>query len=382
MATSADEKINLFTFNIRMASSAISRPMDIVVKSIMSDDILILDRQNRLHVPVASIQNELNIDIGGRVNAAATAINFTNSTIDFNGASINNFAGNIDGNVVLTGNITGQLITAQHAFVGTLLGNTFGTINTGHIVTPTEGAVVWGNLIGDFSGVFEGNISVNNIFSISPSTTIDVWGNLVLAPGERIISNEGEVGILNVDVLAPIFPQTHIEVQGDLSMAPGTFLVGNAALEVLTVSTIESVVMGGEIVIDGVANFGNLPILPDQAANTVFGSPDGVSGQPVFRSLVSDDIPSLNLLSMNTSSGNIGQGTLSAGTVTIINTDITASDAIFLSRSSLGGSTGLGYLLVTITPGASFTITSYLSDASTVEVGDTSIVQYMIVRKS
>lgn len=78
----------------------------------------------------------------------------------------------------------------------------------------------------------------------------------------------------------------------------------------------------------------------------------------------------------------IGQTTLTAGDITISNTNIASTDRVFLTRSDLNASSALGELVVTISAGASFTITSVdVSDGSTTVVGDTSIVDYFIVRQ-
>lgn len=68
----------------------------------------------------------------------------------------------------------------------------------------------------------------------------------------------------------------------------------------------------------------------------------------------------------------IGNAVLVAGTVTVANTNINANDAIFLSRSTTGGTEGT--LSYTINAGVSFTINS--SSAA-----DTSTIEYFIVRK-
>jgi hypothetical protein len=363
--------------------------MDIVVKSIMSDDLLVLDRQNRLRVPSAFVERDLSIQVGGHLNAQATAIDFRNSTIDFNGASVNNFIGNIDGNVNLSGNVTGQFVIAERAFIGRLQGNTFGIVNTSQIETPFSGAritgpdgVDGGSLNGILSGEFAGNVSLTNMSPIAPSEQIHVMGNLVLEPGASLSADSASFSHLNALEISSVFPFTFIDVNADISMAPGTFLVGNAALEVLTVERIESIIFGGEIVIDGTMNFLNTPVYPVQLANTVFAAPDSIDGEPEFRSLVSSDIPILDRLLVQESSGNSGQATLVSGTVTIPNLNISSNDMIFLSRSDFNGSIAIGFLLYTITPGASFTITSFQSDALTAEVNDQSVIQYFIVGKT
>lgn len=76
-----------------------------------------------------------------------------------------------------------------------------------------------------------------------------------------------------------------------------------------------------------------------------------------------------------------GQATLVSGTVTVANTNIAATDLIFLSRADENSSTALGALTVTaITAGTSFVITALntTTPASTV-TGDVSIVNYFIV---
>jgi hypothetical protein len=68
----------------------------------------------------------------------------------------------------------------------------------------------------------------------------------------------------------------------------------------------------------------------------------------------------------------IGTAVLSGGTVVVANTNISADDRIFLSRSTTGGTEGT--LSYTISAGASFTITSSSGT-------DTSTIAYLIVRQ-
>lgn len=80
----------------------------------------------------------------------------------------------------------------------------------------------------------------------------------------------------------------------------------------------------------------------------------------------------------------IGQATLSSGTVTVANTNIAATDRIFLTRAALNSSSALGELTVTAqTASTSFVITAIdPSDGSSTITGDTSIVNYVIVRQN
>ena len=79
----------------------------------------------------------------------------------------------------------------------------------------------------------------------------------------------------------------------------------------------------------------------------------------------------------------IGTGTLSSGVATINNTNIAATDRIFIQRTGLNLSTALGDLVYSITPSASFTITSLQRTipAST-ETNDNSTFTYFIVREN
>lgn len=79
----------------------------------------------------------------------------------------------------------------------------------------------------------------------------------------------------------------------------------------------------------------------------------------------------------------IGQATLSMGTVTVANTNIAAGDRIFLTRADPNSSTALGELTITaLTALTSFVITALdPADGSATITGDTSIVNYVIVRE-
>lgn len=76
-----------------------------------------------------------------------------------------------------------------------------------------------------------------------------------------------------------------------------------------------------------------------------------------------------------------GSATLALGTVTVTNSDIDTADLIILQRQDVGSSTLLGQLTYTISDGASFTITSKeTATPADTEVGDLSVVKYIIVR--
>jgi hypothetical protein len=76
----------------------------------------------------------------------------------------------------------------------------------------------------------------------------------------------------------------------------------------------------------------------------------------------------------------IGQATLVAGVATILNTNIAATDRIFVTRSALNASTEVGEWSSVITPGVNFTVTSLRSTLATA-VLDLSTFDYFIVRQ-
>ena len=79
----------------------------------------------------------------------------------------------------------------------------------------------------------------------------------------------------------------------------------------------------------------------------------------------------------------IGQATLVAGTVTIANTNILATDRVFVIRSAINASTALGVLTTSISAGANFTVTALdpTTPAST-ETNDVSTFDYIIFRQN
>lgn len=78
----------------------------------------------------------------------------------------------------------------------------------------------------------------------------------------------------------------------------------------------------------------------------------------------------------------IGTAILVAGTVTIANTNIAATDRIFVQRGGVNASTTLGELDVSISASTSFTITALqAATPGSTETGDLSDVFYFIVRQ-
>lgn len=114
---------------------------DKYVTSILCDGKVIVDNQCFMHTPKIFIDEAITVSIGGDVNMAATTIDFRNSTIDFNGATLENFTGNISGNI--SGNLTvdsvSALVISAYAFFGNLYGNVTGTYINGDHITSSIG---------------------------------------------------------------------------------------------------------------------------------------------------------------------------------------------------------------------------------------------------
>lgn len=78
----------------------------------------------------------------------------------------------------------------------------------------------------------------------------------------------------------------------------------------------------------------------------------------------------------------IGTATLTAGTTgAIANTNIAATDRIFVQRTSANASTAVGVFSYTISAGASFTITALNPTDASTQTNDVSTVTYFIVRQ-
>lgn len=77
----------------------------------------------------------------------------------------------------------------------------------------------------------------------------------------------------------------------------------------------------------------------------------------------------------------IGTATLVAGEATVLNTNIAATDRIFVNRSAVNASTALGVFKVVKTASTNFVITACKPADGTTETGDASTVEYFIVRQ-
>ncbi|MFI0477773.1 MAG: hypothetical protein ACH349_01420 [Candidatus Rhabdochlamydia sp.] len=77
----------------------------------------------------------------------------------------------------------------------------------------------------------------------------------------------------------------------------------------------------------------------------------------------------------------IGTATLTNGVATVLNTNIAATDRIFVERSAVNASSALGVFKVVKNAATSFVITACKPADATTETGDASTVEYFIVRQ-
>lgn len=77
----------------------------------------------------------------------------------------------------------------------------------------------------------------------------------------------------------------------------------------------------------------------------------------------------------------IGTAVLVNGTVTVLNTNIAATDRILVTRSAVNASTALGVFKVVKTASTNFVITACKPADATTETGDLSTVEYVIIRQ-
>lgn len=110
---------------------------------------------------------------------------------------------------------------------------------------------------------------------------------------------------------------------------------------------------------------------------------DSNAGVTVGGNLILSDVATQMQMNGGAATDFIGQATLTNGQVTVANTNIAATDRIFLQRSAINASTALGELLTTISAATSFTIESKdLATPGSDETGDQSTVDYVIIRQN
>jgi hypothetical protein len=297
-----------------------------IVKSLLCFGRVILDQQCNLKAPTGSFEKGLSVDIGGSVNMMATTINFKNSTIDFDGATLLNFTGNISGNI--TGNINVDAVNTIVVNATKINGNLCGNVVAkfleadlytgcvcGDILTSTiaekvggGGITFNGNMLGDTVGTHFGPVYGDVCGAIVTDSITPKTGSAVTIIGDLTITNNT---LLNGTVTST----------GNVILSNSTtFFVGNVCGDIYT-NKIHPKTVGGSIdMLDGnviVSNiignqfygnfYGNLTgnIYPLDTIGNFFGKFVGNSFGK-FMGNVCGNIVSGNIVSGNIVSGNIG----------------------------------------------------------------------------
>jgi hypothetical protein len=291
-----------------MATSGITKPGDIVVKSIECYNRLIVDRNCNLNVPKAYIEDELTVGIGGNVNMPATTIDFTNSTMNFTGAAITGLTGNITGNLSFQGNIIADGVIATKFYGGTycgavkattistetltvtdtILGDLCGSILTDMISEKTMGGGIMmvGDVNGDFFGTFTGASSGTHTGPVV-TTSITGGGDIIVTGtlkgdfmGNLMGTGTGSFfgdfcGNASIATLTPKAPATNIKVNGDLVLTDGNIVQGNLCVDTLFAGNIMNKGMGFINITPGINTpslvTGNLAIVNLSATNITTG---------------------------------------------------------------------------------------------------------------
>lgn len=222
---------------------------------------LVLDRECSLSVPNAFIDSELIVDIGGIVEMPFTTINFMNSTIDFTGASIIGFSGNIEGNLFVT-TVSTTVLTANVVIANKI----FGTTYCGNVVGDVIGDVT-GNVSGEITGnACFSELNVDAISSKTPSGTI-----VLLSPFDNVCTPNLFVDIIEPKTGDTICIDGNIEADFFIGNITGTF-VGNTCGAKVETNFLFEKTMGAGISVEDDITVGNIIItgsinLPVVASN-------------------------------------------------------------------------------------------------------------------
>jgi hypothetical protein len=320
------------------------------------------------------------VNIG--TGAAAKTITVGNSTgataISLNaGTGAINIGTNAIAHTVTVGNVTGATAVAVNAGTG---GIALASTGSGDITAASADT-----LLLDSAGVLELNSSAGainigndavaqaiNVGTGAAARTITV-GNVTGATGLVLNSGTGGVAVNTTGA-------------GDVVVASAdTVLIDSAG--VLELNSSAGVISIGN---DAVAQ--NINVGTGAAARTVtIGNTTGATGVVINAGSAATTVNTN--LKLNTAATQlqvhggaatdfIGTGTLALGTATILNTNIAATDRIFIQRVGINGSATLGEYTYSISAGVSFTITSViLGTPASPQTADVSTFTYFIVRQ-
>lgn len=278
-------------------------------------------------------------------------------------------------------------------------GTSTGTVGIGNSsagsVTITSGGTI--GLVGT-TAVNASNNANTTINTGTSTGTVGIGNSLA---GAVTVTSGGTIGLVGTTA---INASNNANTTINTGTSTGTIDIGNSLAGAITIATAAGVGIDGatasHITVTGAAADltlssigGSVNVTGTEAVSDaiVINASDaaggvqlkaGSAGTQVFGNLLLSNVATQIQMNGGAVTDFIGQATLALGTVDVANTNIAAGDRIFITRSSLNSSTALGQLVVTITPSTKFNITAKdAADGTTTITGDTSVVDYVIIRQ-
>lgn len=352
--------------------------------------------------PGASDVDTLTGDSGGAISPVAGNLTIAGGTNITTAGTAGTITANLDAAITLATSVTSPI----YASAAGMAINPAVASNLTVGASMTTGAITIGGTA-ETGTITLGSSSGTNIVAIGAgegATTVNIAGGATAAKAVNIATGAiaGVVTIGTADGAS----------QMDLKVGTGNFSLDGAATSTYTIGASTT---SGTISIGGTAQTGTMTIAGGNAAqtlnvaNSTGGKTVNIATGAGANAVTIGSTNTTSATTINSGSGDvtvaggnlkistagkqlqveggavtdfIGQATLTAGTVTILNTNIAATDKIFLSRSSINGSTALGMFTYTISAATSFTITSVQAGTpASTETNDVSIVEYFIVRQ-
>lgn len=299
-------------------------------------------------VAIAAVTDTLNLGTGGATTNANSikTVNINTGTV-----ATGQVLTNIASGTITSGTHTTNLVSGNAAAGTVALNIMTGTGTKTLSVGNADGSTTIG-----IKGVVSINASQNSNTAINSGTstgTVTI-GNAL--SGAIALSGGSTVDIDAVGALSLNSSGAAINIGND-AVAQAINIGTGAAARTVTI--------------------GNVTTTSGTVINT------GSGGCTVNGNLILGDVATQLQLNGGAATDFIGTSALVLGTIDVANTNIAATDRIFLQRISAAGSVTLGELTYSITPSTKFTVTSLiLGTPASTQTADVSTFAYFIVRQN